>query len=54
MTYSTLHSNCISFISFRKVTRSFHFILHFLHFILIALLPCCNGLPLTLNVQYGP
>ena len=54
MTYSTLHLNCISFISFRKVTHSLHFTLQILHFILIALLPYCKGLPITLNMHYGP
>ena len=54
MTYSTLHLYCMSFISFRKVTHSLHFTLQILHFILIALLPDCKGLPITLNMQYGP
>ena len=31
-----------------------HFTLQILHFILIALLPYCKGLPITLNMQYGP
>ena len=42
MTYSTLRSDRISFIAFRKVTRSLHFTLQIIHFILIALLPYCT------------
>ena len=54
VTYSTLHSDCISFISLDKVTHSLHFTLQILHFILIALLPYCKGFPIALNMQYGP
>ena len=54
MTYSTLRSDCISFISLDKVTHSLHFTLQILHFILIALLPYCKGFPIKLNMQYGP
>ena len=53
MTYSTLHSDCISFISFGEVTHSLHFTLQILHFILIALLCHCKGFPIALNMQYG-
>ena len=44
MTYYTLHSDCISIISFREVTDSLHFTLQILHFMLITLLPYCKGL----------
>ena len=54
MTYSTLQSDCISFISFGEVTHSLHFTLQILHFILIISLPYCKGLPKTLNMQYDP
>ena len=54
MTYSTLHSDCISFISLDKVTHSLHFTLQILHLILIAVFPYCKGFPITPNMQYGP
>ena len=54
MTFFTLHSDCSSFISFRKVTHSLHFTLQILHFILIALLPYSKGLPIPFNMQYDP
>ena len=53
MTYSTLHFDCILFILFDEVTHSLHLTLQILHFILIALLLYCKGLPITLNLEYG-
>ena len=40
--------------SFRKVTHLLPFTLQILHFMLITLLRYCKGLPITLNMQYGP
>ena len=54
MTYSILYSDCISFISFGEASHSLHFTLQILHFLLITLLAYCKGLPITLNMQYGP
>ena len=53
MTYSTLNSDCITLISFNEVTHSLHFSLQMLHLMLIALLPYCNGLSKTVQMQYG-
>ena len=50
--YSTLHSDCISFIPFGEVTYSLHFTSQILHFILVTLLFYCKGLPIPLSMQY--
>ena len=54
MAYSTVHSNCISFISFGEFTHLSHSTLGILHFMIVALLPYCKGLPevfAKLNLQ---
>ena len=52
-TYSTLHSNCISFISFGEVTPSLHFTLQILHFMLLTLLLYCKGLHNTHHALFS-